>query len=71
MVRQFPEFTERVTRMLLRNISFNGGWHDAGDLSQQTVHTAEVTLSLFKLAKAMKNRDPQFAQRVRQEAEWG
>lgn len=52
-------------------ISFNGGWHDAGDLSQQTVHTAEVTLSLFKLAKAMKNRDPQFAQRVRQEAEWG
>jgi hypothetical protein len=36
-------------------ISYNGGWHDAGDLSQQLIHTAEATQALFKIANTVKN----------------
>lgn len=35
-------------------ISFCGGWHDAGDMSQQLIHTAEVTQALFEMAEAVK-----------------
>lgn len=35
-------------------ISFGGGWHDAGDMSQQLIHTAEVTQALFEMAEAVK-----------------
>ncbi|XOW20118.1 hypothetical protein QK908_08190 [Lactococcus cremoris] len=41
-----------------RKIIFNGGWHDAGDLSQQLVQSAEVTLGIFELAEKVKNSDP-------------
>jgi hypothetical protein len=37
-------------------ISFGGGWHDAGDMSQQLIHTAEVTQALFELAEAVKEQ---------------
>lgn len=52
-----------------QEISFNGGWHDAGDLSQQLIQTAEVTLSLFELAD--KVSDQQLYLRLMEEAEWG
>ncbi|WMJ85357.1 glycoside hydrolase family 9 protein [Anaerocolumna sp. MB42-C2] len=35
-------------------ISFCGGWHDAGDMSQQLIHTAEVTQALLEMAEAVK-----------------
>lgn len=54
-----------------KQISFNGGWHDAGDLSQQLVQTAEVTLSLFELAAKVKNHDHPLYLRLLEEAEWG
>lgn len=54
-----------------QTIIFNGGWHDAGDLSQQLVQTAEVTQSLFEMAQAVKEIDEQLYLRLLEEAEWG
>ena len=52
-----------------RKVIFNGGWHDAGDLSQQLVQSAELTLGLVEAAA--KQCEPIFAQRLLEEAEWG
>ncbi|KGH34454.1 glycoside hydrolase family 9 protein [Lactococcus cremoris] len=54
-----------------RKIIFNGGWHDAGDLSQQLVQSAEVTLGIFELAEKVKNSDPVLYARLLEEGEWG
>lgn len=54
-----------------RKIIFNGGWHDAGDLSQQLVQSAEVTLGLFELADAVKEKEPALSSRLMEEGEWG
>jgi hypothetical protein len=54
-----------------KKIVYNGGWHDAGDLSQQTLQTAEVTLSLLEIAARAKNEDPILYLRLLEEAEWG
>lgn len=54
-----------------KSIIFNGGWHDAGDVSQQLVQTAEVTQSLFEIAEVVKNTDHQLYLRLLEEAEWG
>lgn len=51
-------------------VSFNGGWHDAGDLSQQLVQTAEVTASLFELAETQKANE-MLQLRLIEEGEWG
>lgn len=51
-------------------VSFNGGWHDAGDLSQQLVQTAEVTGSLFEAAETVKAQ-PDLYLRLIEEGEWG
>lgn len=50
-------------------IPFCGGWHDAGDLSQQTLQTADVVYSLLELYSVTK--EPILASRLREEAEWG
>lgn len=50
---------------------FNGGWHDAGDLSQQLVQTAEVTQALFEMSQILKKEDEQLSLRLLEEAEWG
>ncbi len=51
-------------------IPFCGGWHDAGDLSQQMLHTAESADALFGLAE--QNRDnPELYNRLMEEACWG
>lgn len=60
----FAEFNDR-------KIIFNGGWHDAGDLSQQLVQSAEVTLGIFELAAKVKNSDPVLHARLLEEGEWG
>lgn len=54
-----------------KKIIFNGGWHDAGDLSQQLVQTAEVTQALFEMSAIVKNDDKQLYLRLLEEAEWG
>ncbi len=49
----------------------NGGWHDAGDLSQGLVNTAESTQAMLTLAERCMELDPALAGRLVEEAEWG
>jgi len=52
-------------------ISYAGGWHDAGDLSQQTLQTGDVTFALLEAYDKLKNRNELLAMRILEEAEWG
>lgn len=54
-------------------IVMNGGWHDAGDLSQGLVHTGEAVHSMFALAAQLEatGKDPRLAERLMEEARWG
>lgn len=52
-------------------IPFCGGWHDAGDLSQQTLQTADVAYSLLRASTEAGDRNPALAARLREEALWG
>ncbi|MCC8186139.1 MAG: glycoside hydrolase family 9 protein [Bacteroides sp.] len=52
-------------------ISYAGGWHDAGDLSQQTLQTGDVTYSLLELYNKLKKSNMPLAMRLLEEAEWG
>lgn len=52
-------------------VCYGGGWHDAGDLSQQTLQTADVAYSLLEAYKRQRETHPQLAERLLQEALWG
>lgn len=53
-------------------IPYSGGWHDAGDLSQQTLQTADVAHALLEAAnKAEAAGSLVLAARLREEAMWG
>lgn len=58
-------------------LSFGGGWHDAGDMSQQMIHTAEVSYSLFEMARTLEEKVKDNALyellygRLLEEAKWG
>jgi hypothetical protein len=52
-------------------LAFHGGWHDAGDVSQQMIQTAEVTLALFELAERIQTIDEDLYLRLLEEGEWG
>jgi len=56
-----------------QRIVINGGWHDAGDLTQGLGNTAEIVYGLFSLAERLQTRgeDPGLAERVLNEARWG
>ncbi len=54
-----------------RRIVINGGWHDAGDLSQGLVNTSEAAWSMLALAEAERSRDPGFSGQLLEEARWG
>lgn len=56
-----------------KKIVMNGGWHDAGDLSQGAVNTGEATHAMFALAERLQTRgeDPALLSRVIEEAKWG
>lgn len=56
-----------------KRININGGWHDAGDLSQQAEATDEITYALFSMADKLQQRDdnPKLYARVLEEAKWG
>ena len=54
-----------------REIFINGGWHDAGDLSQGLVNTAEATYAMFDLAARLAESDKGLADRLIEEARWG
>ncbi|MEN8115468.1 MAG: glycoside hydrolase family 9 protein [Bacteroidota bacterium] len=52
-------------------VFLNGGWHDAGDLSQSFTNTAEATAAMFRLAGKLKDKDPKLSDRLTEEAMWG
>ena len=54
-----------------RRMVINGGWHDAGDLSQGLINTGEATHAMFTLAERIGQRDPVLARRLIEEARWG
>lgn len=56
-----------------RRMVVNGGWHDAGDLSQSFVNTAEAVYAMFSLAERLqaRNEDPVLLARLLEEAKWG
>ena len=54
-----------------RSISYGGGWHDAGDLSQQTLQSGEVTFALLESYVSVKEDNPVLAARILEEARWG
>ncbi len=56
-----------------KRININGGWHDAGDLSQQAEATDEITYALFSLAEKLHAHgdNPELYARVLEEAKWG
>ena len=53
------------------SVPIHGGWHDAGDLSQGLVNTAEAAYSMMMLAGKLKKTDPVLSDRLLEEAEWG
>ena len=56
-----------------QRIVINGGWHDAGDLTQGLGNTAEIVYALFSLAERLHGRgeDAELHQRLMEEARWG
>ncbi len=51
-------------------VNVSGGWHDAGDVSQFEICTAEITTSLLDLIPSFKN-DPLMVKRIKEEAKVG
>ena len=54
-----------------QQVCYGGGWHDAGDLSQQTLQTADVAYALLEACERQQGTHPQLADRLLQEALWG
>ncbi len=54
-----------------KSVPIHGGWHDAGDLSQGLVNTAEAAYAMMMLADKLKKTDPSLTDRLLEEAEWG
>lgn len=46
--------TDLFSRHDGKSIAYSGGWHDAGDLSQQTLQTGDVTFSLLEAYNRLK-----------------
>lgn len=51
-------------------ISFAGGWHDAGDLSQQVAQTGEMVHAFLEAAERY-SHNPILRSRLLEEAQWG
>ncbi|MBM4089828.1 MAG: hypothetical protein FJ276_10430, partial [Planctomycetes bacterium] len=54
-----------------KSIVINGGWHDAGDLSQSTIHTSGAVHVFFSLAEIFQDTDTALSERLLEEARWG
>ena len=52
-------------------IVINGGWHDAGDLTQMIYNTAPAVYAMFSLADQVKNTDKELYNRLIDEGNWG
>jgi hypothetical protein len=56
-----------------KRIIINGGWHDAGDLTQGMGNTGDIVYAMFSLAERLhaQNADPELYNRLVEEARWG
>ncbi len=54
-----------------KTLAYCGGWHDAGDLSQQTLQTGDVVFALLEMTEEARKSDKQLALRLEEEARWG
>jgi|YNPBryunderm2012_1023409.scaffolds.fasta_scaffold01584_4 hypothetical protein len=56
-----------------KRLIINGGWHDAGDLSQSIVNTSEAAYAMFSLARHFRERGEEAALvgRAIEEGRWG
>ncbi len=56
-----------------QKIVMNGGWHDAGDLSQGMINTGEAVYAMFSLAESLAKQggDSALVHRLIDEARWG
>ncbi|HEY8445198.1 MAG TPA: glycoside hydrolase family 9 protein [Bacilli bacterium] len=54
-----------------RLVPDHGGWHDAGDVSQFEICTAEMAHAILDLAESLKNKDKALYERLLEEARWG
>lgn len=52
-------------------LAFAGGWHDAADVSQQTMQTAEILDAVIASAEKVKDSNPMLYRRMMEEANWG
>lgn len=52
------------------SLIYNGGWHDAADVSQQTLQTAETVQALLETMQAV-GEDEMLRNRLAEEALWG
>jgi hypothetical protein len=52
-------------------IVVNGGWHDAGDLTQMIYNTAPAVYAMFSLADHTRSTDRVLSDRLVEEALWG
>lgn len=50
---------------------FAGGWHDAADVSQESLQTCETADALMSVARSIRNESPILASRLMEEAMWG
>ncbi|QQO11420.1 glycoside hydrolase family 9 protein [Breznakiella homolactica] len=53
------------------SMTYAGGWHDAADVSQQTVQTAEILHALLEAAQPVKHSNRLLYNRMMEEANWG
>lgn len=54
-----------------REIIINGGWHDAGDLSQGLVNTSEAVYAMLALSSRLKDEEPELSKQLKEESRWG
>ena len=56
-----------------KRIIINGGWHDAGDLSQMLFNTGEAVYAMLSPAEKlrMRDEDPELPGRLVEEGKWG
>jgi hypothetical protein len=52
-------------------LPYQGGWHDAADVSQQTVQSAEILHALLQTAAALRGKNSLLYARIMEEANWG
>lgn len=54
-----------------KKIVINGGWHDAGDLTQMIYNTGDAVYIMLSLAQKVRSRDPDLYNALVSEAKWG